>query len=191
VAPLPQPTLQTERLRLRPFALPDAPAVKLLAGARDLAATTLNVPHPYEDGMAEAWIQRHAPAYEADEVATFAITLNTSGALVGAIGLTINRLHARAELGYWVGVRFWNQGYATEAAREVLRFGFEDLELNRIFAQHMVRNPASGRVMQKCGMRHEGRLKQHSKKWGTFEDVDLYGVLAEEWRVEHRTGGVQ
>jgi ribosomal-protein-alanine N-acetyltransferase len=182
VRPLPQPALETERLRLRPFSLTDAGAVQALAGAREVASTTLNIPHPYDDGMAEAWIRTHVPGYEADEQATFALTLRETQELVGAIGLVINRPHGRAELGYWVGIPFWNQGYATEAARELLRFGFEELELNRIFAQHVVRNPASGRVMQKAGMQHEARLRQHTNKWGVFEDIDLYGVLVHEWR---------
>jgi ribosomal-protein-alanine N-acetyltransferase len=182
VRPLPQPALETERLRLRPFSLSDASTVQALAGAREIAATTLNVPHPYEDGMAETWIQTHAQGYEADEQATFALTLKQTAELVGAIGLVISRAHARAELGYWVGLPFWNRGYATEAARAVLRFGFEALELNRIYAQHLVRNPASGRVMQKVGMRHEARLRHHIQKWGRFEDIDLYGILVEEWR---------
>jgi ribosomal-protein-alanine N-acetyltransferase len=180
--PLPQPTLQTERLRLRPFSLADAPVVHALAGAREIAATTLTVPHPYEDGMAETWIGTHAPGYEAGEQATFALVLREGDELVGAIGLAINGAHARAELGYWVGVPFWNQGFATEAAREVLRFGFEGLELHRIYAMHMMRNPASGRVMQKAGMQYEGRLRQHIQKWGRFEDLDFYGLLAVEWR---------
>jgi ribosomal-protein-alanine N-acetyltransferase len=177
---LPQPILETERLRLRPFALSDAPTVKTLAGAREIAATTLTVPHPYEDGMAESWIETHRPGYEADRGAAFAITLKPTGDLLGAISLAIDRPHARAELGYWIGLPFRNQGYATEAAQAVLRFGFEELELNRIFAVHMVRNAASGRVMQKCGMRREARLRQHINKWGTFEDLDIYGILAEE-----------
>ena len=183
VRPQPQPTLETERLRLRPFTLGDAGAVQAFAGAREVAATTLTIPHPYKDGMAEAWIRTHAPGYEADEQATFALTLRQTQQLVGAIGLVINRPNGRAELGYWVGIPFWNQGYATEAAREILRFGFEELDLNRIFAQHLTRNPASGRVMEKAGMQHEARLRQHINKSGRFEDIDLYGVLAEEWRL--------
>ena len=189
VRPLPQPTLETERLWLRPFSLADAGTVQGLAGAREVATTTLNIPHPYDDGMAEAWIRAHAPAYEADEQATFALTLRQTDELVGAIGLMIHRPHARAELGYWVGLPFWNRGYATEAAQAVLRFGFEALDLHRIFAQHLVRNPASGRVMQKAGMRHEARLRQHINKWGTFEDIDLYGILVDEWRMLDTAGG--
>jgi ribosomal-protein-alanine N-acetyltransferase len=179
-----QPTRETERLVLRAFTLADAPAVKALAGAREVASTTLNVPHPYEDGMAETWIGTHAAGYAAGEQATFAVALKESDDLVGAIGLTVSADHARAELGYWIGVPFWNHGYASEAAVEILRFGFEELELNKIYAVHLVRNPASGPVMQKAGMRYEGTLRQHVRKWGAFEDLALYGLLATDWRSE-------
>jgi RimJ/RimL family protein N-acetyltransferase len=177
---MPQPTLETDRLRLRPFTVDDARLVRELAGAREVAATTLNVPHPYEEGMAEAWIATHAPAYAADEMATFAITLAESAELIGSIGLRIGRSHARAELGYWIGVPHWGRGYATEAARAVIAFGFEELGLNRIYAQHMASNPASGRVMQKAGMRHEGTLRQHVTKFGVRDDIAIYGILASD-----------
>lgn len=132
--PTSQPTLETSRLLLRPFSLTDAPAVKALAGAEEVAWTTLNVPHPYEDGMAEDWIRSHAPGWAADEQAAFAMLDRDGDELVGAISLLIMRAHERAELGYWVGVPYWNRGYATEAARAVLRFGFEELGLHRIYA---------------------------------------------------------
>lgn len=178
-----QPTLFTVRLELRPFSIEDAPAVHALAGAREVADTTLNIPHPYERGMAEEWIESHAAAYADRSKVTFAVLDRFAGGLVGAIGLAVHAGHSRAELGYWIGVPFWNQGYATEAAAATIRFGFEELGLNRIFAQHFVRNPASGRVMQKLWMQHEGRLRQHVCKRGRFEDVDHYGLLVEVWRV--------
>lgn len=177
-----QPTLSGARILLRPFTLGDAPAVQSLAGAREIAATTLNVPHPYKDGMAEAWIETHAPAYVAGRLATFAIIDPAAQQLVGAVGLTVVPAYARAELGYWVGLPYWNRGYASEAAGMIVRFGFEALGLHRIHAQHFVRNPASGRVMQKLGMRYEGRLREHVRRWERFEDVEQYGMLADEWR---------
>jgi [ribosomal protein S5]-alanine N-acetyltransferase len=140
--------------------------------------------------MAGAWIQTHAPRYEAGELANFALLEQETEQLVGAMGLVIHAEYARAELGYWVGVPFWNRGYATEAARRVVRFDFEALELNRIYATHLVGNPASGRVMQKLGMQYEGRLRQHARKWGSFEDLDFYGIVAEEWRRQSAGGKV-
>ena len=85
--------------------------------------------------------------------------------------------HRQAELGFWIGRDWWGQGYAREAARAVLRFGFETLELNRISAHHLVRNPASGRVLLAIGMQREGVLRQRVRKWGKYEDVVLYAVL--------------
>ena len=142
------PIIRTERLLLRPFSMGDAPAVQTLAGDREVASTTLNIPHPYEDGTAEEWIGTHQGTFERGESVVFAIVLRSDDSLVGAIGLEVRRRHARAELGYWIGKPYWNNGYCTEAAQAVVRHGFEDLGLARVFARHMSRNPASGRVMQ-------------------------------------------
>jgi [ribosomal protein S5]-alanine N-acetyltransferase len=172
----PQPTLRTERLLLRPFVLEDAAVVQRLAGARDVADTTLTIPHPYLDGMAESWIRTHGEAWQRQERATFAITAPQNG-VVGAVALTLRLEHRRAELGYWIGRPFWNRGYATEAVRAVLAFGFEQLDLNRIHASHFTRNPASGRVMMKAGMRLEGTLRQHVVRWDRLEDLAVYSIL--------------
>ena len=178
-----QPILETVRLLLRPFRLADADQVQRLAGDRPVADTTLNVPHPYEDGLAEKWISNHRDWFERRQQAVFAVTLKKSaGTLIGTVGLRIEIGDQRAELGYWIGRHYWNQGYCTEAARAVLQFGFEQLGLNRIFAHHFLRNSASGRVMQKLGMTHEGRLRQHVKKWDAFEDLELYGILKETFQ---------
>jgi len=175
------PTLKTERLLLRPFALPDAPDVQQLAGNKAIADTTLNIPHPYEDGMAEDWIATHQPKLEAGEHAVFAAALKADGKLIGAVGLTIDSAFGRAELGYWIGEPFWGFGYCSEAAKRVVDFGFSKLKLNRIHASHFDRNPASGRVLQKTGMSKEGVARQHIKKWGEYEDLVLYGILRDEW----------
>lgn len=172
-----QPTLSTKRLLLRPFSLADAPDVFRLAGDWDIASTTLNIPHPYEPGMAESWIATHPEAFDRGETVTFALVRRAGNTFIGAMGLRLEPEHRRAELGYWIGKPYWNQGLATEAARTVVRYGFEELGLNRVYASHLTRNPASGRVMQKVGMIYEGRLRQHILKWGVFEDLELYAIL--------------
>lgn len=176
-----QPTILTARLILRPFEPGDAATVQQLAGEREIADTTLNIPHPYDDGVAEAWIATHEPGFEDGTLAVFAIVLRDSGDLVGAIGLNIERQFNQAELGYWIGKPFWNRGYATEATIAVVRYGFNSLDLNRIASRHFTRNPASGRVMQKAGMRHEGTARQSMIKWGAYEDLHLYAILREDW----------
>ena len=181
-----RPTLATERLILRPFQLTDAQDVQRLAGSREIASTTLNIPHPYEDGMAEEWISKHQETFEQGRGVTFAITSRSGGHLIGAISLMGISPGHQAELGYWVGTPYWNQGFCSEASHAVVRYGFQVLGLNRIHACHLTRNPASGRVMQKLGMRHEGCRRQHVQKWELFEDLELYGILRSEW--ENVTG---
>jgi RimJ/RimL family protein N-acetyltransferase len=176
-----RPTIEATRLVLRPFEFSDAKDVRLLAGDRAIADTTLNIPHPYEDNMAEEWISTHQPKFEAGELSNFAIVLRSSSKLIGSIGLTIVPRFERAELGYWIGKPFWKNGYCSEAAHAVLQYGFSILKLNRIHASHLTRNPASGRVMQKIGMVYEGRAQKHAKKWDKFEDVEFYGILRERW----------
>ena len=175
-----QPTLTTERLTLRPFCLSDAKDVQRLAGDRAVADTTLNVPHPYEDGLAEGWIKTHAPKYKSGELANFAVVESLSDDLMGVVGITISAQLKRADLGYWFGVPFWGQGYCTEASRCLVDFAFNTLDLYRITASHLARNPASGRVMEKIGMTKEGVLREHTCKWGKREDLVTYGILASD-----------
>jgi [ribosomal protein S5]-alanine N-acetyltransferase len=176
-----QPNLETARLALRPFRTADADDVQRLAGDRAVADTTLNIPHPYEDGLAEKWISNHRDWFERREQAVFAIALRAAGALIGCVQLQIHQEDERGELGYWIGKPYWNHGYCTEAGHAVLGFGFEQLGLNRIHARHFARNTSSGRVMQKLGMTYEGRLRQHVKKWNAFEDLELYAILKAEY----------
>ncbi len=176
-----QPILHTRRLILRPFTLADAADVQRLAGAYEIASTTAVIPHPYEDGMAETWISSH-PGQLADGTGiVYAITLRGTGVLCGAVGLALKPEHQRAELGYWIGVSYWGQGYCTEAAGALCDHGFRALGLHRILAMHLARNPASGRVMQKIGMRHEGTLREHMLKCGVFETIEYYGMIRSEW----------
>ncbi|MBC7187156.1 MAG: GNAT family N-acetyltransferase [Calditrichaeota bacterium] len=175
------PTLSTARLILRPFRLSDAPVVQELAGAWEVAATTAAIPHPYPDGVAEQWIATHQKEYDEGHALTLAITLKSSGELIGAITAIIDGSNKVAELGYWVGKPYWNQGYCTEAARAMVDHAFRVLGVNRVQARHMTKNPASGRVMQKIGMQYEGTLRQSLFRWGTFEDAAIYAILREEW----------
>jgi RimJ/RimL family protein N-acetyltransferase len=80
-------------------------------------------------------------------------------------------------MGYWIGKPYWNKGFTTEAAQAIINYGFDILELNRIHAHHFSRNVSSGKVLLKIGMQHEGRFRQHVKKWDKFEDIELYGIL--------------
>ena len=172
------PTLETARLKLRPYSEADIAELVPLIGAREVAATTLRISHPYTEQDARAFL---ALAQEPGKI-WLATTLRSDGRQIGGVGLRVEDPHQHAELGYWLGVPYWRQGYATEAAGEMLRYGFVDLGLHRIFASHFRHNPASGRILVKLGMRYEGCQREHLRKGDQFVDSELYGVLRQEWK---------
>lgn len=174
------PTVSTARLLLRQFLPTDAPRIQELAGAKEVAAGTL-LPHPYEDGTANTWIANQLRNFETGSSLYFAITMAQNGALIGSIGLEIAREHRQARLSYWLGVDYWRQGFATEAVNAVLAYGFERLDLNRIYAPHFSGNEASGHVLQKAGMTYEGRMREHYLRFGRFVDLELYGMLQRDF----------
>ena len=174
----PTPTLRTPRLVLGEFHRSDAAELQRLAGEREIADTTLAIPHPYELHHALEWIEQQHLDAEHGRAANFAVRLGSNNALIGSAGLRdIDPEHHQAELGFWIGREWWGQHYAREAAAAVIQFGFRSLGLNRICAHHMMRNPASGRVLQAAGMEPEGVLRQRARKWGRYEDVVLYAIL--------------
>src|SRR5579871_6067816 len=103
LTPAALPTLETERLILRPFEMADATAVQFMASAREIADTTLNVPHPYPDDGAVTWIASHSARVEQGQYA-FAIVRKQDSVLVGSIGIGTNSAHNKGELGYWIGL---------------------------------------------------------------------------------------
>ncbi|PIE80385.1 MAG: GNAT family N-acetyltransferase [Chloroflexi bacterium] len=174
------PRLETKRLVLRPFSINDAQTVQRLAGDWVVAETMLNVPHPYEDGMAEDWISTHQLDFDEGKGVTFAIARRETDEVVGAISLRMEQF-SRANMGYWIGKPYWSKGYCTEAVKAVFAFSFGELKLNKIYATYFPRNPASGRVMEKAGMHYEGYLRQHVYKAGVYEDLKLYAILRDEF----------
>jgi len=145
------PALETARLRLRALQRADARAVARLANDRRIAENTLRIPHPYRRADAESFI-RHIE--ESETETAFAITLE-GDTLIGICGLRMEPRKA-PELGYWLGVAYWGHGYATEAARAVIDHAFDDLGLEQLEAGARVSNPASRRVLEKCGFQWTG-----------------------------------
>jgi [ribosomal protein S5]-alanine N-acetyltransferase len=107
--------------------------------------------------------------------------LRETGEMIGGIPIEPSEQHRRAALGYWCAVGFWGQGYATEAVRGVIDYGFRVLALHRVHADCHGDNPASRRVLEKAGIKFEGRLRQHSFRVDRFADKLQFGVLRDEW----------
>jgi ribosomal-protein-alanine N-acetyltransferase len=176
------PLLRTARLTLGPLESRDAEALITLAGAFEIADTTATIPHPYTPDDARIFLALDAAERVSGGAVRFAVRPDGE-ALAGIVSLhQIDRDRLRAELGYWIGVPWWGKGYATEAARAVVRYGFDELGLHKIHAHYMTRNPASGKVLERIGMRQEGLLRDEVRKWGRFEDVVVCGVLRTDAR---------
>lgn len=170
-------TIETPRLILRLFTDADAQEVSVLCNNYAIYKSTLNLPYPYTLECALSWISTHQQNFEENRSYEFAITDKHSGQLYGAIGLSNQTQHQRGEIAYWIGESYWGNGYGTEAAQAIIEFAFQEKQYHRIYAQYFQSNPASGKIMEKCGMRYEGTLKNHVYKNGTFEDIVFYGLL--------------
>lgn len=176
--------ITTTRLRLSPIREAHADAMQAAAADRDIADTMISIPHPYPEGEAARWIARQQADGTDGRASTFAIEALANDGFCGVVALRdIDREHEQAELSFWLARAAWNQGYMSEVVTATLRHGFETLGLNRLYAYHMVRNPASGRVLEKNGFTQEAVLRDRVKKWGVFEDVCLWAMLKRDWVV--------
>ena len=151
-----------------------------------MADTTLAIPHPYEQEDAQRWILRQRERVSRGRAVVLAVERRADQQLVGVVSLFLRIAHQRGELGYWIGKPYWNKGYATEAARVLVGYGFETLKLHRIYARHMTRNAASARVLVKLGMTHEATLREHIYKNGCFEDIAVHAIFREDWQAANR-----
>jgi RimJ/RimL family protein N-acetyltransferase len=164
---------------LRRFTLADARDVQALVGDWDVARQLVDiVAHPYLDGMAEAWIGGHAHARATGGEHTFAITRATDGVLVGAIGMRPNGVHEH--FGYWVGKPHWGHGYASASAQAVIDCLFRNTMLEAVWSTYLADNPASGRVMEKCGMIELHRETRRHR--GAERPFIVRGITREAWR---------
>ena len=135
---------------------------------------TLNIPFPYENGMAEEWINSHEIYWETKTRVAYAIVKLDSHQLLGTISL-VRIDESQGELGYWMGEPYWGMGYCTEAARELIQFSFHTLGLRIIVAEHLTSNPASGKVMKKAGMTHV-KTTQHIDRDGKNASIEVYEI---------------
>ncbi len=156
---MPPPLLNTERLQLRPLRPDDAGRLLHLLAAPAVTRGLLGTV-PASPRQMVRWIARQARHWQRRQALHQAITLRDSGALLGVIGLEI--VADEAALGYWLGEAYWQQGYMSEAATAMTRFGLCTLGLRCIRARHDADNPASGRVLEKAGLRPAGAYWQQS-----------------------------
>lgn len=172
---------------LRHFTPADAPLVRQMADDWEVAKTTAALPHPYGEGLAEAWIAGHAEARAAGPESVYAITRAHDGMLVGSLGLR-PRAGVHGHFGYWIGRAHWRKGYATAATRAAIALLFAHGDDDLLWATHLAENLASGRVMEKCGM-PVLREEQHAHR-GEPRRYLVRGIAREAWEAQRglRTG---
>ncbi|MBQ9196660.1 MAG: GNAT family N-acetyltransferase [Clostridia bacterium] len=171
------PVLETKRLRLRPLTMRDERDMYRYCSDPEVSRHVLWDTHE-SPRQTRAALRSALRQYRNGSPGSFAIERRADRRMIGTIGfMWINCEHRSGEVGYSLARDCWNQGYATEALSAVLHFGFDTLGLNRIEAMHEVDNPASGRVMEKCGMTCEGTLRSRVFNKGRFSDVRLYAIL--------------
>ena len=175
---------ETKRLIIRRFKMEDAFDIYESCNDFEVAKTTLGIPWPYTIEMAEGWIGKLGPREEAGSSYEFAICLKENpNKIIGCIALTdVNPKAKRAEMGYWVNRKHWRKGIATEAAKFMINFGFDTLGLHSIIARYFDINPASGRVMEKSGMKYVGTIRDHEFRFDKYYNVGYYEILESDKR---------
>ena len=167
--------LETERLALRQPTLADVKAIAHLANDRRIAENTRRLPHPYRHDHAVEFVR--AIAAEQHNT-TFLIENNHTP--IGIVGINW-RDEATAELGYWLGVEHWGQGFGTEAARAVIDFFFEEFDHDQLISGARVANPASRNILEKCGFQWSGVELHRFEALGSSTPVDCFRLSRGVW----------
>lgn len=162
--------LKTDRLKLRPMALSDAPVVSVLAGDWDVACQTGRIPHPYSIVAADQWIG----SLEPDE---FVRAIELDDTLIGAVGY-VEQGDGTAEIGYWIGKPYWGCGYATEAARRLVDHCFDTEKRRKLTCCHFVDNLASKNVIRKLGFKLVGA----TTNWCEARNIEMPALNYERRR---------
>lgn len=180
------PTLETPDLILRKPAMKDARDIFRYASDPEVARYVLWEPHR-SLGETRSFVRWLRSRIRAGYPSSWVVVLKQTGTVIGTIGfIWYSETNRSAEIGYSFSREYWNRGYATQALGAVVDASFTSLPLNRLEAQHDVCNPASGRVMEKCGLRQEGILRDRIIKKGEYVDAALYAVLRSEWETAQR-----
>lgn len=169
--------IETERLILRPVTLKDTEDMYEYGKDEETTYYVFPTYQTIDDAK-----QGIANVFMAAPLGKYGIELKSNHKMIGTIDLRVNEIQDNAELGYASNKAYWGNGYMPEAARALLTLGFEELALVRIFAQHDVENPKSGRVMEKIGMKKEGIIPDARHWKGKVASTVLRGITKKEWQ---------
>jgi RimJ/RimL family protein N-acetyltransferase len=167
--------LETDRLTLRRPTLADVKAITRLANDRRIAENTRRLPHPYHQDHAVEFVR--ATAADRREIA---FLIESNHMPLGMVGINWREADI-AELGYWLGVEHWGQGFGTEAARAAIDYFFEEFSPDHLFASARVTNPASRNILEKCGFQWSGVELHRFEALGSSTPVDCFRLSRGVW----------
>ncbi|MCD6226865.1 GNAT family N-acetyltransferase [Candidatus Micrarchaeota archaeon] len=171
-----------ERIILKKLRLSDALDIYKNLQDKEMVKWTLNIPWPYKKQDAVKWIRNTHYRIKKREEYVFGIILKDGDKLIGAISLMhIDWKNKNAEVGYWLGRKYWGKGYATEAVKLILKFAFRRLRLHRVWAGLFEENIASRRVLEKAGFKLEGIMKECRYRYNKWHNELKFGILKKEY----------
>lgn len=175
--------LEGKRVLLRPLEEKDAKSLQENINDPDIYKYTLTIPHPYEMSHAEWWINHTQERIKEKKAYELGIELKETGNIIGGMGIChIDPAHDSAEVGYWLGKKYWGKGITTEALDLLMNFAFNELKLHRLHANTFIDNIGSQKVLEKSGFAKEGRRKEAIKKDGKYYDDFLFGIVADAYK---------
>ncbi len=178
------PLLKTERLVLRPPQRADAKAIAALADDRRVAENLRRIPHPYTLADAQTFLETAGASNE-----ELVLVITVADTIIGSCGIAQSR-DAHPEIGYWLGVPFWGNGYATEAARALIDHGFRDRGHSMLLGAARVSNPASRRVLEKCGFEWTGVGLCRVRALAASVPVDRFRLDRARWSSSQANAGL-
>jgi RimJ/RimL family protein N-acetyltransferase len=174
-------SILTDRLTLRQFKNGDIQDILEFISHPSVARAAPEIGPSPEEVRKYIEVQNSRPPFEQDKCTDLVIERKKDGKVIGLVSM-VPRAHHKASIGYALGVKYRGRGYATEAARALMEYGFEVLKYHRIQAETSTANPASYRVMERLGMRPEGQLREAEQHDGIWIDILYYGILATEFK---------
>jgi len=171
-----------ERVSIRPLKFSDASDLYENVKDKEIVAWTMTIPHPYPKDGALKFIRKARYNMRKKRSYPFGIVLKETGKVIGVVELmTFDWKNKNAEIGYWLGRKYWGEGLMIDAVKLVLRFGFGGLKLHRIYGKLFEENTGSARILEKSGFKLEGRMREERYRYGKWHDALRYGILESEF----------
>lgn len=172
----------SKRLTLRTLRPSDAPDLYANVKDKEIVTWTMNIPHPYPKDGALKFIRKARYDMRKRKAYVFGIVLKENSKVIGVIDIrAVDWNNRNGEIGYWLGKDYWGKGLMTEAVSVILKFGFEELKLHRVYAKVFADHLGSKRVLEKSGFKLEGTMRKEHYRYGRWHDMLIYGVLRGEW----------